>query len=423
MNPIGRIWSGVARMTAPLWRLHLRRRVAKGKEIAARLHERRGEGAARPEGPLLWLHAASVGESLSLLPLLEALHALRPELRYLVTTGTVTSAELLLRRLPEALRPRVTHRFAPLDVPGWTARFLDGWRPDAGVFVESELWPNLLAAARRRGLPMALLNARLSARSARAWGWAPGLARRTLGTFRTVLAQTEEDAARLRALGAPGAEAAGNLKLAAAPLPCDEAELERLRALLGGRPILLGASTHPGDEALLAVAHAELARRLPGLLLVLVPRHPDRGEALARELPGAVRRSLGEVPGPGTGIWIADTLGELGLFYRLAGAAVIGKSLLPPGGGQNPLEPARLGCPVILGPHMQNFAAISERLLAEGGAVRLPDAAALADVAAAVLTDRQHAARLRHAGARVAADAAGLADRMALAVAALLPPR
>ena len=220
----------------------------------------------------------------------------------------------------------------------------------------------------------------------------------------TQAAEAERDAWKARALAA-------------------EAELERLRALLGGRPILLGASTHPGDEALLAVAHAELARRLPGLLLVLVPRHPDRGEALARELPGAVRRSLGEVPGPGTGIWIADTLGELGLFYRLAGAAVIGKSLLPPGGGQNPLEPARLGCPVILGPHMQNFAAISERLLAEGGAVRLPDAAALADVAAAVLTDRQHAARLRHAGARVAADAAGLADRMALAVAALLPPR
>ncbi|UFN51212.1 3-deoxy-D-manno-octulosonic acid transferase [Roseomonas sp. OT10] len=423
MNPVGRLWSGVARVTAPLWRLHLRRRVAKGKEIAARLHERRGEGAARPPGPLLWLHAASVGESLSLLPLLEALDARRPDLHFLVTTGTVTSAELLLRRLPDSLRPRVTHRFAPLDVPAWTARFLDGWRPDAGVFVESELWPNLLAAARRRGVPMALLNARLSARSARAWRWAPGLARRTLSTFHAVLAQTEEDAARLRELGAPAAEGAGNLKYAAAPLPCDTAELARLRRLLAGRPVLLGASTHPGEEALLALVQAELAGRLPGLLTILVPRHPERGAALARELPGAVRRSEGRDPGPATGLWIADTLGELGLFYRLAGAAVIGKSLLPPGGGQNPLEPARLGCPVILGPHMQNFAAIADRLAGAGGAVRLPDAAALADAAAAVLTDPQHASRLRHAAGRIAAEAAGLADRMAAVVMELLPPR
>ena len=432
MTPTGKLWAISTRLAAPLLPIYLRYRATRGKEVADRLGERHGGGAARPSGPLLWLHAASVGEMLSALPLLEALAVPRPTLCFLVTTGTVTSAELLERWLPDALRGRVQHRFAPLDVPQWVGRFLDGWRPDAAVFVESELWPNLLGAARARGLPMALVNARMSLRSARIWHLAPGLAREALRSFRLVLAQSKEDAARLVRLGAPGDGATrtvGNLKYAAPPLPADGAELQRLRGTVGTRPVLLAASTHPGEEVIVAQAHARLAGRLPGLLTVIAPRHPERGDALARVLPGPpLRRALGQDPPVGGGLFLADTLGELGLFYRLAGVTVIGRSLAPPGGGQNPLEPARLGCPVVLGPYLSNFEAVATRMLAIGGAVpvaaapgRAVTAAALADVVAGVLTDPVGAAALRRAAARTAADAAGLMEEVALAVGALLP--
>lgn len=430
MTPGSLAWDATARLTAPFWRLHLRRRARRNKEIPARLQEREGGGAARPPGRLLWLHGASVGESLSILPLIEALARRDPALRFLVTTGTVTSAELLMRRLPETLRPRLQHRFVPLDVPDWADRFLQGWRPDAGVFVESEVWPNLLAATRRARIPMLLVNARLSERSARGWRWAPGLAREAFSTFRLVLAQSEADAARLRAAGAGAVRVAGNLKYAASPLPADAAELARLRRLVGARPVLFAASTHAGEEELLARTHERLAARLPGLLTVIAPRHPERGAELAAQLPGAVRRGAGGEPGPETGLYLADTLGELGLFYRLAGVAVIGKSLLAPGGGQNPLEPARLGCPILLGPHMGNFADVTARLLAAGGAVQLPpspapslstDPAMLADAAHAVLTDTRRAELLRQGAARVAEGASGLAEEVARTIAELLP--
>ena len=219
---------------------------------------------------------------------------------------------------------------------------------------------------------------------------------------------------------------AGNLKYAASPLPADAAELARLRRLVGDRPVLFAASTHAGEEGILALTHERLARRLPGLLTVIAPRHPERGAELAASLPGAVRRGAGGEPGPETGLYLVDTLGELGLFYRLAGAAVIGKSLLAPGGGQNPLEPARLGCPILLGPHMGNFADVTARLLAAGGAVQLPpapaaDPAMLADAAHGVLTDTRRADLLRQGAARVAEGASGLAEDVARTIAELLP--
>ncbi|WP_376100103.1 3-deoxy-D-manno-octulosonic acid transferase [Roseomonas sp. CCTCC AB2023176] len=407
----------------PLW---LARRVRLGKEDPVRLHERRGEGADRPPGPLLWLHGASVGESQSLLPLMAALATDRPDLRFLVTTGTLTSARLLADRLPPGLAARTAHRFIPHDVPAHVARFLDGWCPDAGVIVESELWPNLLDATAARGIPMALINARLSERSARAWRYAPGLAARLLGTFRVVAAQTEADAARLRGLGARAVTAPGNLKSAADPLPADPAALDALRAATAGRPVLLAASTHPGEETVVAAAHAVLAARLPGLLTVIVPRHPDRGADLARDLAATglriARRAAGEAPGPDAALYLADTMGELGLFYRVAGAALVGKSLLPPGGGQNPLEPARLGCPILLGPYMANFDAVTERLLAAGGAIRVADATGLADAAGRVLTDPAFTAPMRAAAARIAAGDGDLPARLAAAIGALLPP-
>lgn len=413
-------WRLGAGLLAPLLPLHLAIRARRGKEIPARLGERYGRGAARPPGRLFWLHAASLGETLSALPLLEAMAARAPWLQLLVTTGTVTSAELLARRLPPGLAPRLAHRFLPLDVPGWTARFLDGWRPDAGAFVESELWPNLLAAARARLLPLALVNARMSPRSAGRWRRAPGLARATLGSFRLVLARSEADAARLAELGAPAPACWGDLKAAAAPLPADPAALAELRRAIGARPVFLAASTHPGEEALAVAAHREAA--IPGLLTILVPRHPERGPAIAAAIAGlaVARRGAGELPGPGTAIYVADTLGELGLFYRLASLALVGGSLVPHG-GQNPLEPARLGCPILFGPHMHNFAEAVARLLAAGGALRLEGPAMLAPALRAMLSEPDRARRLAEAAAPVAAREAGLPGRIAEALLGLLP--
>jgi 3-deoxy-D-manno-octulosonic-acid transferase len=423
-------WRAATTAAAPLMPFWLTHRARRGKEDPARLRERRGEGVDRPAGPLLWLHGASVGESQSALPLIEALAAARPALRFLVTTGTVTAARLLAERLPPSLAARVQHRFAPLDVPGHVARFLDGWRPDAAVFIESEIWPNLILAAAERGVPMALVNARVSARSAKGWGRMPSTARRLFGAFRLVIAQTELDAARLRALGAGTACAWGNLKFAARPLPAPGPALAALRGAIGNRPVLLAASTHPGEEAQIAEAYGLLCARLPDLLTIIAPRHPERGPALARELaslmpgekgaPPLVLRSGGALPTPGTAIYVADTLGELGLLYRVAGAALIGGSLIPHG-GQNPLEAARLGCPILLGPHTANFTAIADRLLGAGAALRVADSAALAEAAALVLTDPLRARSMTSAAARIAADAGALPERMAAAIETLLP--
>jgi 3-deoxy-D-manno-octulosonic-acid transferase len=419
-------WRLAATALAPVLPLHLALRRRRGKEIAGRLHERRGFGADRPEGRLVWLHAASVGETLSTLPVIEALAARDPALQVLVTTGTVTSAELLARRLPPALAGRVRHRFAPLDVPGWVARFLDGWRPDAGAFVESELWPNLLAACRARGIPLALVNARMSARSAARWRRAPGLVRASLSAFRLVLARSEADRANLLALGAADARCWGDLKAAAPPLPADPAALVALRAAIGDRPVFLAASTHPGEEAMAVAAHRALAPAHPGLLTILAPRHPERGPAIAAEAAAAglavSRRAAGEAVEPGTAIHVADTLGELGLFYRVASVALVGGSLVPHG-GQNPLEPARLRCPILLGPHTANFEEAVARLLAAGGALRVPDAAALAPAVAGMLSNPDRARAMAEAAAAVADGEASLPGRIAGALLDLLPDR
>lgn len=426
MSVAGLLWYLGTTGVAPLLPLYLRRRAARGKEVPARLPERFGRGAARPSGRLLWLHAASVGETASVLPVLQALAERAPDLTMLLTTGTVTAATLLRQRLQPALASRVIHRFAPLDVPAWVARFLRDWRPDAAGFVESELWPNLIRAARSEGTPLALVNARLSQRSARRWRCAPGLAREVLGSFALVLAQSEADAARLRALGASSAHCLGNLKFAASPLPADREALAALRHAIAGRPVLLAASTHSGEEAIALAAHRLAAPRLPGLLTVLVPRHPERGAAIAAEAGGlaVARRAAGELPGPETEVYIADTLGELGLFYRLAGVAFIGGSLVPHG-GQNPLEPARLACPVLLGPHTWNFAEPVERLLAAGGASRLDGASspaeALAGAALAVLCDPGRRRTMSDAAAAAAAPEAGLPSLIAAELLSLLP--
>lgn len=421
------LWAMLASLLAPLLPFYLRRRVAKGKEIAERLAERRGHGAARPPGRLIWCHAASNGETLSLLPLLEALAKQDPALSFLVTTGTVTSARLLEQRLSPELAPRTQHRFLPLDVPRWVARFLEGWRPDLAVIVESELWPNMLRAADRQGVPLALINARISARSARGWGWVPGFARALLGRFALILAQTGGDAARFAALAERPVPCWGNLKYAAPPLPADPVELARLTLAWEGRPVWLAASTHPGEDEIILAAHRLLAPDHPGLLTVIVPRHPQRGPdiaALAGDLPVA-RRGAGQEAGPGVAVYVADTLGELGLFYRLARVALIGGSLVPHG-GQNPLEAARLGCPIITGPHHFNFGEIITRLSAAHALVETPHgpgaAQALAATLGRLLSDPTAGQAMAAAAEALAQDQAGLPGRIATSLLPLIRP-
>jgi 3-deoxy-D-manno-octulosonic-acid transferase len=341
----------------------LRRRAAAGREDPDRLGERLGRASRpRPAGPLVWLHGVSVGESLSLLALVEGLRARRPDLALLVTSGTRTSADLLARRLPEG----VVHQYVPVDGPRAAQRFLDHWRPDLGVFAESELWPNLLQSARRRGTRLALVSARITEGTAATWRRAPASARSLLGLFDLILPQDRASAARLADLGAAcGREL--NLKRAGAPLPFDPAELERLRGLAGGRPVILAASTHPGEEALVAGAAQGL-----GALLILAPRHPERGVEIAAAL-SAPRRALGQSPGPHDPIWIADTLGEMGLLFRLADLVVMGGSFPGGIGGHNPLEPARLGVPVLTGPDITNSADVYGEMLDEACALTARD--------------------------------------------------
>ncbi len=400
---IAAAWHGAATLAVPALRLMLRRRVGRGKEIAARLDERRGiDASPRPPGRLVWLHAASVGETVSLLPVVAALR--RQRVTVLVTTGTVTSARLFAQRCPDAL-----HRFVPLDVPRWAARFLDHWRPDAAAFVESELWPNLLAACRARRIGLMLLNARLSRRSAAGWARTPGFARQVIGSFDSILARSEADAGRFTALGGRNVAVFGDLKFAAGALPADPAELARLRTVLGGRPAWLAAATHPGEEDVAATVHRRLAPRHPGLVTAVAPRHPERGAAIGAALD-APRRSIGADPAPG--LWIADTLGELGLLYRLIPIVFMGKSLVGQG-GQNPLEPARLGCAVAAGPNMANFADAASVLQGGGALTRIDDVEGLANWVDAMLRDPVRRAALGEAGRAAIEGSAGLPEEAA----------
>ena len=401
-----------SRLDEPLAPALLRRRAAAGREDPSRLGERLGRaGRPRPEGPLVWLHGVSVGESLSLLALVEGLRARRPDLALLVTSGTRTSADLLARRLPAG----VIHQYVPVDGPAAVRRFLDHWRPDLGVFAESEFWPNLILGARRRGTRLVLVSARITEGTARNWRRAPATARRLLSAFDLVLPQDGASARRLSGLGvACGREL--NLKRAGSPLPCDPAELERLRGLAAGRPVILAASTHPGEETLVAGAAEGL-----GALLVLAPRHPDRGPEIAAAL-GAPRRSLGQSPGPQDPVWVADTLGEMGLFFRLADIVIMGGSFPGGIGGHNPLEPARLGVPIVTGPDIANAADVYDEMFDEACALAARDGADLRRkleglLANPALRRRMGEAALGYAGRQGQTLAAAIDD-----LAPLLPP-
>lgn len=353
LSLMDRVWGAVGTLLAPSLTIMLRVRVHRGRELPNRLRERMGlGGGVRPNGLLLWIHAASVGETLCARPLIDDLLDRQPDLKILFTTATVTGAEIIAAH-PE-FGKRVLHRFIPHDVPRWFSRFLKRWKPNGAVFVESELWPGIITACCRRNIPTMIVNGRLSDRSARRWAKAGSLTRRMFSRLTWVAARGPEDGAHFRSLGAHPVYEDGDLKQDAAPLSCDEPELKRLKSLIGGRPVFVAASTHPGEEELVLEAAAIARQKTPDLLTILIPRHPSRGEELAQRF-GLPRRSKGQDPDISTSVWIADTLGELGLFYRLADQCFVGNSIAGKGGGHNPFEPLRLETPTATGPLMDNW--------------------------------------------------------------------
>jgi 3-deoxy-D-manno-octulosonic-acid transferase len=417
--PFGlRAWRVLTGMASPFARLLLRRRATRDKEDWTRLNERLGmAGLARPEGRLVWIHGASVGESLSALPLIEKL---QEHASVLVTSGTVTSAAMMGQRLP----PGALHQFVPLDMPGAVNRFLDHWKPDAGLFIESDLWPNLILGAASRGVKLALVNARISARSAERWGWARQSMKRLLSAFDMVLTQDEDGAGRFRELGARNVQVVGSLKADAPPLPCDEEALAELRRQIGNRPVLLAAQTHPGEDETVLPAHDLLRGRFPDLLTILVPRHTARAADIEMLCGSRAtkRRSTGDRISAQTAVYIADTMGELGLFYRLTRFCFLGGTLVPLG-GHNVLEPAVLHCAVLAGPNTASATGAYAAVLEAQQFGLVTSSADIAREAGRLLENPAMAMAAGDAAARGAATQSGAVTRTAAALAMMLDAR
>ncbi|MFA4939892.1 3-deoxy-D-manno-octulosonic acid transferase [Brevundimonas sp.] len=400
-------------------------RARRGKEDPVRVDERMGfTRTERPAGDLVWLHGVSVGESLSLLPVVERLVKARPDLTVLVTSSTVTSAHILAERLPVG----VIHQYAPVDAPGVVDRFLDHWRPSLAVFVESELWPNLLLEAKRRDVKLALVSARITEKTVEGWARFPASARALTGAFDLVLPQDAVSAQRLERLGAR-IDGLVNLKLSGEALPHDPAAFSRLSAAIGDRPVIVAASTHEGEEVAIVRALDKLGDRV---CLILAPRHPERGthiaQALQREGYAFAMRSRGETIGPDTDIYLADTLNEMGLFLRLADVVVMGGSFapalgLPPVGGHNPLEPARLGKPTITGPDASNWAPVTSALSEAGGLVLVQAPSDLPGVIEPLLSDLNAAKAMGERGRRAAVEAGGGLERLWALLSRIMPQR
>jgi 3-deoxy-D-manno-octulosonic-acid transferase len=409
-----RVYRTLSSVVVPLASVLIKRRLKQGKEDPARIGERRGMSRViRPHGPLIWIHGASVGEVLAAAALIERLRALN--LQILLTSGTVTSAAIVAKRF----RADVIHQYIPYDSPRYVARFLDHWRPSLALFIESDLWPNLILSSAARRLPLVLINGRMSHRSFPRWRRISGTISALLGRFEVCLAQSQLDAERFAALGGRNVIATGNLKLDVPAPPADAAKLERLMSVTRGRPIIVAASTHPGEEETLLEAHRALVRFFPSLLSVIVPRHPDRGDAIARLIAASglhvALRSREELPIATTDIYVADTMGELGLFYRLAPIVFMGGSLVPRG-GQNPIEAIKLGASIVHGPHVFNFTDVYEALDGAGGARRADTQQALVKQLGQLLADPSARELSVGAAERVIEQLGGALDRTMLAL-------
>ncbi len=412
-----RAYSAVSRVLLPFAALVERRKILRHGLPARRAREKLGHATeARPNGPLVWFHAASVGESLSVLSLITRLGIELPDAAFLITSGTPTSAELVSQRLP----PRTRHQFAPLDAPGPVSRFLTYWKPDAALFVESELWPQVLMQTHRRGTPMALVNARMSERSLAAWKKRPKTAAMLLRTFQLILTQTDALADALRQLGGDaGTTFRGtNLKSLSAPLPVDAAFLNGLVETLQTRPTWVAASTHSGEEEIVLAAHEKLLEKHPDLCLLLAPRHPDRGGEIANLIAAKGwepnRRSLGELPeGPA---FLVDSLGEVGTLYTLSPIVFLGGSFSKMG-GHNPFEVAHACGAVLTGPHLANFKDVFANMQSAGAAKILQNPGDLAAEVDHLLSDPSALATAQKASQATAVSQMDELDKLAVLLA------
>jgi 3-deoxy-D-manno-octulosonic-acid transferase len=382
-----RVYKWLTSALAPVAPAFLAWRQRSNKEDPDRLCERMGEpGILRPEGRLLWLHAASVGETMTVLPLIERLLCGHEGLQVLLTTGTRTSAELAAKRLPK----NAIHQYAPLDLPKFVRKFLDYWQPDVALFVESEIWPNMIMETTKRHVPLVMVNGRMSKSSHRKWRRYPGFSRPLFGSFATVIAQNELYARRFAQIGAENVITCGNLKVDIAPPPVNRKRFSSLKEAIGARPLFIAASTHRGEDEVILRAHKLAKKKLSGFLTIIIPRHPDRATEiakLARQQNLAVSICSREgLVGKDDDIHIADTIGELGTFYSLAKVAFIGGSLIKHG-GQNPIEAIGHDAAVITGPYYHNFEDIYEGLLECAGAIKVCDHRELAESVVQCLSD------------------------------------
>ncbi len=385
-----RLYCGFTWLAGPFaWRT-VRKKLRAADVPTQRQHERLGHPSqSRPNGRLIWFHAASVGESLSVLSLIHKLGVRLPDAEFLITSGTPTSAALIAKRLP----PRTRHQYPPLDTAGPVKRFLNHWKPDAGIFVESEIWPQLIVESANRGTPLALLNARLSEKSVAGWKKRPATAQFILASFQLFLTQNDKTAANLIAMGAqpervhPGT----NLKAMSDPLPVDQKTLTEIRAQIGERPVWIASSTHAGEEETVLAAHKRLLQDRPDLLLLLIPRHPERRAEVAglvseTDLTHALRSAEQKITEK-TQVYVADTLGETGTWYALCPIVFLGGSLKPIG-GHNPFEPAQAGAAVLTGPGYFNFSETFAPLITSGGAAEVETAEDLARAVDHWLSDK-----------------------------------
>lgn len=371
-------------------RRYIEKRKKIGKEDVKRFNERVGRPTKpRPDGRLIWLHGASVGESISMLPLINRLLEIYPDAHVMVTTGTTTSAEVMAKRLPE----RAFHQYLPIDNPVFAARFVRHWQPTIALWFESEFWPAMLSTIKRRNIPLILINGRISNKSFKRWQQFDFVIKELLDCFTACLGQSEEDAYRLRALGAKDAMCLGNLKYAGLPIPVDEEKKKEIQDEIGERPVWLASSTHSDEEVKIGRHLKDLLAKHSGLLTIIAPRHPNRGVEIKNALRekyqlNVALRSANEKIMPETEVYIADTIGEMGIWYELCPIVFIGGSLIPHG-GQNFMEPSRCRDAVIVGPHMHNFTDAMNRAKRADGIIQVDETVDLIDMVDQLLSNKE----------------------------------
>lgn len=385
-----RIYNFLIRILYPLViRRYINKRKENGKEDIKRFNERLGRPSIkREEGKLIWMHGASVGESVSMLPLIGKLLEVYPDLQIMVTTGTVTSADLMAKRLPE----RAFHQYVPIDNPAFTTRFLKYWHPDLVLWFESEFWPALLSGIKRKNIPLILVNGRISNKSFKRWQQFDYISKELLGCFTLCLGQSEEDAYRLRVLGAKDSMCLGNIKYAGLNIPADPQKLAEIQAQVQGRTLWMASATHADEEVRIAQVHQNLKKVFPDLCTLIAPRHPQRGPEIQESINKlglqTALRSAGEKISPQTDIYIADSIGEMGIWYTLCPLVFIGGSLIPHG-GQNFMEPSRFRDAVVVGPHMHNFTDAMNRAKKADAIMQINDTAELQNLLEQLLGNKE----------------------------------